>query len=77
MPAWPETYRSHTTPSPSPSRALGTSDLGDPLVLPLLRCTRGSSAACAGSHGLYDGACGVGWMALVGRSGRRGLQGSS
>ena len=46
-------HLSHTTPSPSPSLALGTIHLGKPLPLPLLPCTRVSPAACAASQELY------------------------
>ena len=41
---------SHTTPSPSPSRALGTIHLGNPCPPPLLPCTRRSPAAWAASQ---------------------------
>ena len=43
-------HLSHTTPSPSPSLALGTIHLGKPLPLPLLPGTRVSPAACAASQ---------------------------
>ena len=46
-------HLSHTTPSPSPSLALGTIHLGKPLPLPLLPWTRVSPAACAASQELY------------------------
>ena len=45
-------HLSHTTPSPSPSLALGTIHSGKPLPLPLLPCTRVSPAACAASQEL-------------------------
>ena len=44
------TYFSQTTPSLSPSRALGTIHPGNPCPLPLLPWTRGSPAASAASH---------------------------
>ena len=44
---------SHTTPSPSPSRADGTMALGNPRPVPLLPCTRGSPAAEAASQDSY------------------------
>ena len=51
---------SHTTPSPSPSLALGTIHLGKPLPLPLLPCMRVAPAACAASQELYVLISGVG-----------------
>ena len=44
---------SHTMLSPSPSRADGTMDLGNPHPGPLLPCTRGSPASEAASHDSY------------------------
>ncbi len=58
-------HLSHTTPSPSPSLALGTIHFGKPLPLPLLPCTRACPAAGASSQKLYDVIIGVG----VGRAG--------
>lgn len=49
-------YRSHTTPSPSPSRALGTIALGKPLPFPWLPKTRSSPAATASSQDLWTAA---------------------
>ena len=51
---------SHTTPSPSPSLALGTIHLENPLPPPLLPCTRRSPAAWAASQLAYVLTCGVG-----------------
>ena len=49
---WLTIYFSQTTPSPLPSRALGTIDFGKPLPPPLLPCTRRSPAACVASRRL-------------------------
>ncbi len=61
---------SHTTSSPSPSRADGTMDLGNPHPGPLLPCTRGSPAATAASHDSYclvvGDATGVGVFVVMG-----------
>ena len=49
---WPG-HLSHTTPSPSPSRALGTIFAGNPRPPPWLPCTRVSPASSAASHDPY------------------------
>ena len=46
-------HRSHTTPSPSPSRALGTLAAGNPRPDPLPPWTRGLPAATASSQEAY------------------------
>ena len=46
----PFVQRSQTTPSPSPSRALGTISFGNPLPPPTLPCTLDSPASTASSH---------------------------
>ena len=48
-------HRSQTTPSPSPSRALGTIAFGNPLPPPTLPCTLDSPASTASSHDPYTG----------------------
>ena len=45
--------RSQTTPSPSPSRALGTISFGNPLPPPALPWTLDSPASTASSHDSY------------------------
>ena len=48
-------YISHTTPSPSPSLALGTIAFGNPPPPPLLPCTLSSPVASASSQEPYTG----------------------
>ena len=68
---------SHTTPSPSPSRADGTMALENPHPVPLLPCTRDSPASEAASHDLYclvvGDATGMGVFVVMGTEVKLGM----